>query len=87
MFLTRPLKMPPTMLRSVMRSTVYSSSTPSSSRATRRSSFSTLMSSRLDGFFFAEAEHAFHFFDHGKGLWVKVGKSGGGKGKVGKGNG
>src|SRR4029453_4419628 len=43
MFFTRPLKMLPTMLRSLGRSMVYSSSTPFSRSATRRSSFSQLM--------------------------------------------
>ena len=45
MFLTFPLKILPTMFRSVSLSMLYSSSTPSSSRATRRSSFSQLMTS------------------------------------------
>src|SRR5580704_9016247 len=43
MFLTFPLKILPTMFRSVSRSILYSSSTPSSRSATRRSSFSQLM--------------------------------------------
>ena len=43
MFLTVPLKMPPTMLASPSRSTSYSSRLLFSRRATRRSSFSELM--------------------------------------------
>jgi len=47
-----PLKMPPTMLRSLSRSTEYSSSLPSSRRATRFSSFSQLTMSSMRGPFF-----------------------------------
>src|SRR5262249_39662787 len=50
MFLTFPLKTLPTIFRELLRSTLYSSSRPFSSRATRDSSFSTLRMSFLPVF-------------------------------------
>src|SRR5260370_3935592 len=47
MFLTRPLQTLPTIWREPLRSTLYSSSRPFSSNATRRSSFSTLTTNLL----------------------------------------
>ena len=60
------------MLRELLRSTLYSSSRPFSSRATRRSSFSTLMISLLPVLRRDKTKKSFHFFDHNAGKFSEV---------------